>query len=229
MLAVSGCAYVWRIDEVPAPTGGDAPALDASPDVAPDTGSATCTNGASFSQTFVSTMPCSPWGQPIGTSGSDTITQGGGKLQISRETGPKETYCESTAATVFDRQGIFLNIEHPLATSTATTIFMLAATSDLSADHWSISISGGLISLNNNGSSVTTVAYDPSAMQYVRLRGDGTQIFGDYSTDAAHWMALGKLTPTTYPPSVYVAISTTEQQTVGTPDLAVFSHLNLCP
>jgi hypothetical protein len=221
MLAVSGCAYVWRIDEL---KPIDAPGIDSAID-AP-----VCSGGTFFMDDFSSTQPCAPWGQPINASGSDTIVQGGGTLTISRSTGPGVTYCESTSPTAFDARGIFLAIDQPLTTSNAITIFTVAAMSDLSQDHWSMSISaGGLLEFAANGAAHGTMPYGQATMRYVRLRNDqGTAIVGEYSGDAASWTELGR-DQRAAPVSVYTAISADEQADPTTADAAKFSHFNVCP
>ena len=222
MLAVSGCAYVWRVDELP-PV--DAPGIDSAID-AP-----VCTPSTTLVEDFSTGSACPGWSMAFGTGAQEIVTSGSGSLTLTKSTtGPMG--CEANSATAFGDLGYFVAIDQPFTTLGAYTTLSILSSHDMSAHpKWSMTVDGGgLIHFDVNDVPQPSIMYKPAEMRFVRIRPDrpNNAVVGEYSGDAIHWTQLGS-DSTTPPTAVYVDLATGESNQPAQTDTAIYSHLDVCP
>lgn len=227
ILAVSGCAYVWRVDELPP---ADAPGPDSAID-AP-----MCTPSPVFSNPLTDTSPCSSWGTSF-VPPQGALAEGSGSLTVTMTSGPAFTGCNTGSRVLLDDRGFFVEIDDYLKQSGAYTrlalMFNGGGGPDMSGPRYTFGPSNGFLQLNINGVLAMSTQYIAAKMKFVRLRADAvpaTMVIAEYSADAASWIELIRDGSVPVPSTgVWLELLAGENGSGSFTDTAVFSHFNVCP
>jgi hypothetical protein len=170
--------------------------------------------------TFSSVQLCAPWGTSFMNAGA-AITEGG-SLVIDFSMVNANAGCLTSASVQLGSYGTSVEVAHAITGQDAYTALQLG---DIDR---SISVLNGQLELATK--SVATVyasiAYDPVAMRWWRMRAVPGAIVGDYSPDGVIWTPLGSA-PTTLAPTRMVVMAGVV--TVPSADQAKFTHFIVCP
>lgn len=165
---------------------------------------------------------CDTWGSGMVSNG--TMTEAGSAVVIMLDTGGASSASCKEVATVPFTNGVFAEISAVAQGAGALTGF--GADDGASLGFLQFNEENGTLSFYKNGTSVGSVAYDPVAMRWWRLRPDatGTTTFFETSPDGLDWLQRGSTGTSFVTVQAFISASAP-----GLATQARFEGVDVCP